>query len=50
MALYITGHMNQVLSPEHQKEIKRYIYNHQVPLIQALKKTKFYKQNQETLN
>lgn len=29
MALYITEHMNQVLTPEHQKEIKRYIYNHQ---------------------
>ncbi|GMH10723.1 hypothetical protein Nepgr_012564 [Nepenthes gracilis] len=29
MALYITGAINTVLSAEHQKEIKRYIYNHQ---------------------
>lgn len=30
MALYVTGGLNTVLSPEHQKEIKRYLYNHQV--------------------
>ncbi|KAM7259589.1 hypothetical protein ACFE04_015330 [Oxalis oulophora] len=30
MALYITGDLNVVLSHEHQKEIKRYLYNHQV--------------------
>ncbi|CAN1185690.1 Lupeol synthase [Linum perenne] len=29
MALYVTGSLNSVLSFEHQKEIKRYIYNHQ---------------------
>ncbi|KAG8376323.1 hypothetical protein BUALT_Bualt09G0051300 [Buddleja alternifolia] len=29
VALYISGAMNNVLSPEHHKEIKRYIYNHQ---------------------
>ncbi|KAL8153522.1 hypothetical protein V2J09_011282 [Rumex salicifolius] len=29
MALYITGGLNTVLSAEHRKEIKRYIYNHQ---------------------
>nr|AZS32327.1 oxidosqualene cyclase [Lagerstroemia speciosa] len=29
MALYITGALNAVFSEEHQKEIKRYIYNHQ---------------------
>ncbi|KAK4797732.1 hypothetical protein SAY86_030058 [Trapa natans] len=29
MALYIIGDLNAVLSEEHQKEIKRYIYNHQ---------------------
>ncbi|KAJ4709155.1 Terpene cyclase/mutase family member [Melia azedarach] len=29
MALYVTGGLNTVLSPEHQKEIKRYLYNHQ---------------------
>ncbi|GMJ07130.1 camelliol C synthase 1 [Hibiscus trionum] len=29
MALYVTGELNAVLSPEHQKEIIRYIYNHQ---------------------
>ncbi|CAI0553329.1 unnamed protein product [Linum tenue] len=28
-ALYIIGSLNSVLSSEHQKEIKRYIYNHQ---------------------
>lgn len=30
MALYVTGALNAVLGPEHQKEIIRYIYNHQV--------------------
>ncbi|KAM7259344.1 hypothetical protein ACFE04_015085 [Oxalis oulophora] len=30
MALYITGDVNVVLSQEHRKEIKRYLYNHQV--------------------
>ncbi|GAB2276209.1 hypothetical protein Dimus_010943 [Dionaea muscipula] len=29
IALHITGAMNNVLSAEHQKEIKRYMYNHQ---------------------
>ncbi|KAL7152923.1 hypothetical protein ABFS83_04G131000 [Erythranthe nasuta] len=29
MGLYISGSINAILSPEHQKEIKRYIYNHQ---------------------
>ncbi|KAI4352998.1 hypothetical protein L6164_007197 [Bauhinia variegata] len=29
MALQITGSLNAVLGPEHQKEIKRYLYNHQ---------------------
>ncbi|XP_027173656.1 lupeol synthase-like isoform X2 [Coffea eugenioides] len=29
MALYITGTLNMILSYEHQKEIIRYIYNHQ---------------------
>ncbi|EOY32331.1 Beta-Amyrin Synthase isoform 1 [Theobroma cacao] len=29
MALYVTGGLNTILSPEHQKEIIRYIYNHQ---------------------
>lgn len=30
MALYVTGAMNVILTPAHQLEIKRYIYNHQV--------------------
>ncbi|CAN6692737.1 unnamed protein product [Malus baccata var. baccata] len=29
MCLYITGHLNVVLSAEHRKEVKRCIYNHQ---------------------
>ncbi|KAA8535879.1 hypothetical protein F0562_030882 [Nyssa sinensis] len=29
IALYVTGALNAILSPEHQKEIIRYIYNHQ---------------------
>ncbi|KAL2458184.1 Cycloartenol synthase [Forsythia ovata] len=29
LAMYVTGAINAVLSPEHQKEIIRYIYNHQ---------------------
>ncbi|XP_044463335.1 lupeol synthase-like [Mangifera indica] len=29
MALYVTRGLNDVLSPEHHKEIKRYLYNHQ---------------------
>ncbi|XP_048494951.1 lupeol synthase isoform X1 [Beta vulgaris subsp. vulgaris] len=29
IALHITGATNTILSPQHQKEIKRYIYNHQ---------------------
>ncbi|KAI4353634.1 hypothetical protein L6164_002567 [Bauhinia variegata] len=28
-ALYITGYLNNIFSPEHQREYKRYIYNHQ---------------------
>ncbi|KAF7152321.1 hypothetical protein RHSIM_Rhsim01G0120900 [Rhododendron simsii] len=30
MCLYITGHLDEIFSPEHKKEILRYIYNHQV--------------------
>lgn len=30
--LYVSGVLNTVLSSEHQKEILRYIYNHQVRL------------------
>lgn len=33
IALYITGSVNDVLSSQHQKEIIRYIYNHQVLLL-----------------
>ncbi|XP_059636759.1 lupeol synthase-like isoform X3 [Cornus florida] len=29
IALYVTGALNAILSPEHQKEIIRYLYNHQ---------------------
>ncbi|KAL8191563.1 hypothetical protein R6Q57_028294 [Mikania cordata] len=29
IALYVTGSMNEILTPPHQLEIKRYIYNHQ---------------------
>ncbi|XP_021315532.1 cycloartenol synthase isoform X2 [Sorghum bicolor] len=29
ITLYVTGALNIVLSPEHQKEIRRYLYNHQ---------------------
>ncbi|XAR69574.1 Beta-amyrin synthase [Bertholletia excelsa] len=29
MCLYITGHLDSIISPEHKKEILRYIYNHQ---------------------
>nr|AAT38887.1 cycloartenol synthase [Avena clauda] len=29
ITLYVTGSLNTVLSPEHQKEIRRYLYNHQ---------------------
>ncbi|GFS36488.1 cycloartenol synthase 1 [Actinidia rufa] len=29
IALYVTGAVNSVLSPQHQREIIRYIYNHQ---------------------
>jgi len=29
IALYVTGALNTVLSSEHQKEIRRYLYNHQ---------------------
>ncbi|KAF5804689.1 putative lupeol synthase [Helianthus annuus] len=29
IALYVTGAMNEILTPAHQLEIKRYIYNHQ---------------------
>lgn len=32
MCLYITGHLDEIFSPEHKKEILRYIYNHQVSL------------------
>ena len=31
--LYITGHLNIILPLEHQKEFKRYVYNHQVTSI-----------------
>lgn len=30
ISLYVTGAVDAVLGPEHQKEIIRYIYNHQV--------------------
>lgn len=30
MALYITGDLNAIFSPEHRKELLRYLYNHQV--------------------
>ncbi|KAF5957408.1 hypothetical protein HYC85_004633 [Camellia sinensis] len=30
MCLYITGHLDETFSPEHKKEILRYIYNHQI--------------------
>ena len=30
IVLYITGSLHSVLSSEHQKEIKRHTYNHQV--------------------
>jgi hypothetical protein len=30
MALYITGDLNAIFSPEHKKELLRYLYNHQV--------------------
>ncbi|WOL08535.1 cycloartenol synthase-like isoform X1 [Canna indica] len=29
ITLYVTGALNNVLTPEHQKEIRRYLYNHQ---------------------
>ncbi|KAF8685985.1 hypothetical protein HU200_043913 [Digitaria exilis] len=29
ITLYVIGEMNTVLPPEHQKEIRRYLYNHQ---------------------
>ncbi|MFQ6644248.1 hypothetical protein Gotur_017297, partial [Gossypium turneri] len=29
MSLYITGHLNTIFSPEHRKEIFRFIYCHQ---------------------
>jgi cycloartenol synthase len=29
ITLYVTGALNTVLSSEHQKEIRRYLYNHQ---------------------
>ncbi|KAJ4753485.1 Terpene cyclase/mutase family member [Rhynchospora pubera] len=29
ISLYVTGALNTVLSPEHQKEMRRYLYNHQ---------------------
>lgn len=28
--LYVTGELNAVFTAEHKKEIKRYLYNHQV--------------------
>lgn len=30
IALYISGTINTILTEEHQKEMKRYFYNHQV--------------------
>lgn len=33
MCLYITGHLNTVFTAEHRKEILRYLYNHQVGII-----------------
>ncbi|KAF7148720.1 hypothetical protein RHSIM_Rhsim03G0270300 [Rhododendron simsii] len=35
IALYVTGAVNKILSPEHQKEIIRYICNHQVLCLTA---------------
>lgn len=35
IALYVTGAVNEILSPEHQKEIIRYICNHQVKVKQS---------------
>jgi len=32
ITLYVSGVVNTVLSPEHQKEMLRYIYNHQARL------------------
>lgn len=30
IALYVSGTMDKMLTPEHKKEMIRYIYNHQV--------------------
>jgi hypothetical protein len=30
ITLYVSGALNTALSSEHQKEIRRYLYNHQV--------------------
>lgn len=42
MILYITGSLDEVLGPEHKKEIVRYLYNHQVyiRIYGAIKDTK----------
>jgi len=39
MCVYITGHLNTVFPAEHRKEILRYLYNHQVTLFFAKRKT-----------
>jgi cycloartenol synthase len=33
ITLYVTGALNTVLSSEHQKEIRRYLYNHQARIL-----------------
>lgn len=37
MTLHITGALNTILTYQHQKEIIRYIYNHQVPISSPLR-------------
>lgn len=37
IALYVTGALNAVLSPQHQTEIIRYMYNHQVNIFNSKK-------------
>ena len=35
--MYITGHLNTVFPAEHQKEILRYLYCHQVHMLGSFK-------------
>ena len=37
LCFYITGHLNTVFPAEYKKEILRYIYNHQVYILESLK-------------